>query len=241
MTSISGIPGCRSIRGRVGDRVYKTYGDKIIVTRVPRFDGYIPSAAQRDRRDKMRAATAYAHAVYIMPAAKAVYVAAARQLGRHPFRLAVSDFLNARPRVTLNIVTAQQAISHEMNRQLPAAARCSSCSPHVGLRRADSGPGGNGKKRMKFGPAFPPRRSRRVRMRWTRTTRLGRMNSPRDYGEPWTAPYRSTYPNKGSVYRVPHDSVRLGHPVGRLDVGRRRANGAPMVTARDPRGCMLHA
>ena len=48
---------CRAIRGRVGDRVYKTYGDKIIVTRVPRFDGYKPSAAQRDRRGRMRAST----------------------------------------------------------------------------------------------------------------------------------------------------------------------------------------
>src|SRR5436189_5504651 len=49
---------CRAIRGRVRDRVYKTYGDRIIVTRVPRFDGYVPSAAQRDRREKKRAATA---------------------------------------------------------------------------------------------------------------------------------------------------------------------------------------
>jgi hypothetical protein len=93
---------CRAIRGRVVDRVYKTYGDKIIVTRVPRFDGYVPTAAQRDRRDKMRAATAYAQSVYADPVAKAVYVAAAKQLGRQPFRLAVSDFLRAHPRVTLS-------------------------------------------------------------------------------------------------------------------------------------------
>ena len=92
---------CRAFRGRVGDRVYKTYGDKIIVTRVPHFDGYEPSAAQRDRRAKMRAATAYARAVYADPAARAVYVAAAKQLRRQPFRLAVSDFLHGRPRVTL--------------------------------------------------------------------------------------------------------------------------------------------
>jgi hypothetical protein len=42
-----------------------------------------------------------AQAVYADPAAKAVYVAAARQLSRPPFRLAVSDFLRGRPRVTL--------------------------------------------------------------------------------------------------------------------------------------------
>lgn len=92
---------CVAIRGRLGDRVYKTYGTKIITTRVPCFDGYVPTAAQRDRRDKMRAATAYVKAVYADPAAKAVYVAAARALGRRPFRLAISDFLHGRIRVTL--------------------------------------------------------------------------------------------------------------------------------------------
>ena len=91
----------RAIRGRLGDRVYKTYGEKIIITRVPRFDGYVPTAAQRERREKMRAATAYAQAVYANPAAKAVYVAAAKQLRRQAFRLAVSDFLHGRPRVML--------------------------------------------------------------------------------------------------------------------------------------------
>ena len=93
---------CSAIRGRVGDRVYKTYGDKLVVTRVPRFDGYVPSVAQRLRREKMRAATVYAQAVYADPAAKAVYVAAAKQLRRQPFRLAVSDFLRGHTRVTLD-------------------------------------------------------------------------------------------------------------------------------------------
>jgi hypothetical protein len=96
----AGIP-YRAIRGRLGNRVYKTYGDKVIVTRVPCFVGYVPTKAQRERREKLRAATAYAQAVYAAPAAKAVYVAAAKALGRQPFRLAVSDFLHGRPRVTL--------------------------------------------------------------------------------------------------------------------------------------------
>lgn len=96
--AIAGV--CVAIRGRVGDVVFKTHGDKIIVTRVPRFNGCTASAAQRERRDKMRAAVAFARAVYADPAAKALYVAAARQLGRHPFRLAVSDFLHGRNRLS---------------------------------------------------------------------------------------------------------------------------------------------
>jgi hypothetical protein len=35
---LSGLP-VRSVRGRLGDRVFKTYGGKIVVTRVPCFDG----------------------------------------------------------------------------------------------------------------------------------------------------------------------------------------------------------
>src|SRR5687767_13495827 len=90
----SAFPFIAAIRGRVGDRVFKTYRDKIVVTRVPRFDGYIPTAAQRLRRDRMREATAYAQRIYAHPAAKAFYVTAARKLHRQPFRLAISDYLS---------------------------------------------------------------------------------------------------------------------------------------------------
>lgn len=81
-----------AVHGRIGDRVFKTYGDKIVVTRMPCFDGYAPSPAQRKQRDRMRAATAYAQMVYAEPRAKALYIAAALRLGRKPFRLAISDY-----------------------------------------------------------------------------------------------------------------------------------------------------
>ena len=94
-------PVCVALRGRIGTRVYKTYGEKIIITRMPSFGGYVPSPAQRKRREQMRAATAFAKAVYADPSAKAVYVAAAKALGRQPFRLAISDFLHGRMRVSI--------------------------------------------------------------------------------------------------------------------------------------------
>ena len=108
-----GIPAL-ALRGRLGNRVFKTYGDKIVITRVPRFDGYVPSAAQRDRRDRMRAATAFARAVYADPAAKTIYVAAARQLGRQPFRLAVADFLRGHARVTVAATTTREGQGGEV-------------------------------------------------------------------------------------------------------------------------------
>ena len=63
------------------------------MTRVPRFEGYVPSPAQRSQCGRLRAATAYARSIYADPAAKAIHVAAARKLGRQPFRLAISDYL----------------------------------------------------------------------------------------------------------------------------------------------------
>ena len=84
-----------ALHGRVGDRIYKTYGRKVVETRVPCFDGYIPTTAQHARRALLREATAFAQRIYADPAAKAAYVAAARRLHRQPFRLAIADYLLA--------------------------------------------------------------------------------------------------------------------------------------------------
>jgi hypothetical protein len=127
-----------AIRGRLGDHVFKTYGDKIVVTRVPCFDGYQPSAAQRDRRERMRAATAYARAVYADPSSKAVYVAAAKQLGRQPFRLAVSDFLRGRTRVPVESGRRVEPDSAVVRGGLPArqAARTQAGRTSIGVPTA---------------------------------------------------------------------------------------------------------
>jgi hypothetical protein len=82
-----------AIRGRVGDVVFKTYRDKIVMTRVPRFTSGVATPAQRARRDRLKAATAFAHRVYASRRAKAFYTEEARRLGRQPFRLAISDHL----------------------------------------------------------------------------------------------------------------------------------------------------
>ena len=99
-----------AIRGRVGDVVCKTYGRgrgrKIILTRVPCFDGYVPTAAQRSRRDRMREATAFAQRVHAAAAARAFYTAAAKKIGRQPFRLAISDFLRGHERLREPIIAA---------------------------------------------------------------------------------------------------------------------------------------
>jgi hypothetical protein len=136
---------CAAVHGRVGDHVFKTYGEKIIVTRMPCFDGYVPSAAQRKRREKMRAATAYAQAVYANPTAKAVYVAAAKPLGRQPFRLAVADFLRDRPRI---------AVAFGLSRPLPQT--CASVGTARPVARPHEGMSSTGAPTVRV-PADVPR------------------------------------------------------------------------------------
>lgn len=73
------------VRGRVDDCVYKRYGNRTVVTRVPSFDGYVPTAAQRSQRDRMRAATAFAKQVYAHAAAKISTLLPPDNAGAGPF------------------------------------------------------------------------------------------------------------------------------------------------------------
>src|SRR5687768_1135506 len=91
-------PLATSVRGRMGDVVFKRCHGKIIVTRVPCLSNHVPTTGQRACRARMREAMAYARSVAADPAAAALYRAAADQLRRPAFRIAVSDFLCGRIR-----------------------------------------------------------------------------------------------------------------------------------------------
>ncbi len=90
-------PAFTALHGRVGEIVFKTYrargGNRIVLSRVPRFEGYVPSPAQAAQRARLREATAHAQRIHADPALKARYLATAQKLGRSPFRLAISDYL----------------------------------------------------------------------------------------------------------------------------------------------------
>lgn len=58
-------------RGRIGDLVYKRYGDKTVVTRVPRFKSW--SKEQKKGRSRFSAASTYAARVQRDPALRASY------------------------------------------------------------------------------------------------------------------------------------------------------------------------
>jgi hypothetical protein len=87
------------LRGRVGDLVYKWYGDKVVVTRVPQFRPQKPSKAQKIQRQGFKAAMSYAQKVLADPERRAAYAPIARKRRRSIQVLAISDFLKA-PRIT---------------------------------------------------------------------------------------------------------------------------------------------
>jgi hypothetical protein len=82
------------VRGKVGDLVFRHYGDKVVVSRAPDFTGQERTAGQLAMQERFRQATQYAKLALTDPAAKAVYEAAARATGRPLFSLAVADFLH---------------------------------------------------------------------------------------------------------------------------------------------------
>jgi hypothetical protein len=116
-------PLITAIHGRVGNVVFKTYrGNRIVMTRMPRFDGYVPTPAQRARRKRMAEATAYAQQVYADPEQKALYIAGAKKLRRQPFRLAISDHL-AREKLLEKSRTAA-ALTTAESAAIERLARC---------------------------------------------------------------------------------------------------------------------
>jgi hypothetical protein len=124
-----------AIHGRLGGVVFKTYpGGKVVVTRVPRFEGYVPTPAQRARRERMAEATAYAQKVYSDAALKALYIMAAKRIRRQPFRLAISDHLAKEKLLEKSQTTI--ALSPAESSAIERLRRCGALKPSVTPRVA---------------------------------------------------------------------------------------------------------
>lgn len=83
--------GACGFQGRLGDFVYKRYGDKTVVTRVPQFKGW--SKKQKERRSGFSAASTYAARVQRDPALRASYALWAKKKDLTIRSVAISDFL----------------------------------------------------------------------------------------------------------------------------------------------------
>ena len=85
-------PGIRRMSGKMGDWTYRfTYGQQTIM-KTPDMSKVKWSRAQKAHRQRFRRAISYARQAMADPTARAHYEKAAEIAGRHPFRMAVSDF-----------------------------------------------------------------------------------------------------------------------------------------------------
>jgi len=95
MAKVTLNPVIEAIQGKVGDLVFKRWGDEEIVARIPDRTGIVPSANQLAQMDKFRLAAVYGKAVMADQATRTIYTQAGERRGIPAFAMSVGDFLNA--------------------------------------------------------------------------------------------------------------------------------------------------
>ncbi len=95
MAGVKLNPILEALYGKVGDLVFKRYGDRVIVSRKPDLSGHQPTAAQLEHQKRFRQATLYGKMVMADPEARALYDEAAKAKGKPILSLMVADFFNA--------------------------------------------------------------------------------------------------------------------------------------------------
>ncbi|MFT3870782.1 MAG: hypothetical protein QM715_20205 [Nibricoccus sp.] len=81
--------------GAIGDLVFRSSGDNVVVSRKPEHKPREKSPAQLDHTERFRLATSYAKAALGDSVLGPVYASAAKEKHIQPYPLAVGDFLNA--------------------------------------------------------------------------------------------------------------------------------------------------
>ena len=95
MASIEKNEHLKGIRGNLGKQfVYKQYGDKTVIAKMPEFRSRKPTAAEAKRRSRFADAVAYASAAIKDPLLKKAYQQAAAPFKR-AYNVALRDYLYA--------------------------------------------------------------------------------------------------------------------------------------------------
>jgi hypothetical protein len=82
----------KALQGSIGkELVFKQYADKVVITRYPDMSKVKPSARQKEQREKMKEANAYARTVLSNPELKAIYEQNL-QKGESIYRKAINDY-----------------------------------------------------------------------------------------------------------------------------------------------------
>jgi hypothetical protein len=109
MADVSLNPAFQSLRGKVGDLVFKKFNGRMIITLRPDMKNRILSQAQKDSNNRFRQAAIYGKMVMNNPQARAAYARAAKEKRQPMFSLMIADFFHA-PEVNeidLNMYTRQ--------------------------------------------------------------------------------------------------------------------------------------
>ena len=95
MAKVKLAPAVESIRGHVGNMLFKRWEHQEIVGKLPDRSGIVASANQLAQQNKFRLATVYGKACMADPDTKQPYQDKADSRGVPAFALMVADFLNA--------------------------------------------------------------------------------------------------------------------------------------------------
>ena len=95
MAKVKLNPILEQISGKVGDLVFRRYGDETVIAQKPDMSGVEASPAQLAVRARFREAALYGKMVMADPQTKALYTEAAKAKGKPAFSLTVADFFNA--------------------------------------------------------------------------------------------------------------------------------------------------
>ncbi len=95
MTKVAVNPIIEGMSGKLGDLVFKQYGEDVVVARAPRKNGRTPTANQLATQERFRQGAQYGKLTLAQPAVRAVYAAAARISGKGLFATMLADYLKA--------------------------------------------------------------------------------------------------------------------------------------------------
>lgn len=95
MAKVKLNPLLESIRGAIGDVVFKQYGERIILSRRPDFKNRVFSEAQKACQERFRQAALSAKRLMADPRARTVYEEEARVKGKPILSLMIADFLRS--------------------------------------------------------------------------------------------------------------------------------------------------
>jgi len=81
-----------TLKGRVGELIFKKYGNKMVVSKVPDMSGIKPTKKQKAKRSRFKEAVAYAQAIVRDPEKKAAYKKTLRR-GKQVYQSAIREYL----------------------------------------------------------------------------------------------------------------------------------------------------